>query len=157
MALHDAVVINCKNGATTENQGEGVKYICLRVHVDDCVCVIWLDITTLHWWSEKVMVYYIILLLLLLLLKPARQAQVGKTKCFVNWTENWRNHNSGNNQRLTAPLNPSSYPMSITVKRRSFHIRTMGQQETPCKLERNTPSYNKLQWMRCVRSVGCRT
>ena len=26
MPLHDAVGINCKEGATTENQGSGVKY-----------------------------------------------------------------------------------------------------------------------------------
>ena len=28
MPLHDAVGINCKKGATTENQGSGVKYMC---------------------------------------------------------------------------------------------------------------------------------
>ena len=27
MPLHDAVGINCKKGATAENQGSGVKYI----------------------------------------------------------------------------------------------------------------------------------
>ena len=27
VSLHDAVTINCKNGATTENQGSGVKYM----------------------------------------------------------------------------------------------------------------------------------
>ena len=27
MPLHDAVGINCKNGATTENQGADVKYM----------------------------------------------------------------------------------------------------------------------------------
>ena len=27
MPLHDEVGINCKNGATTENQGSAVKYI----------------------------------------------------------------------------------------------------------------------------------
>ena len=27
MPLHDAVVINCKNGATTENQDSAVKYM----------------------------------------------------------------------------------------------------------------------------------
>ena len=27
MPLHDAVGINCKNGATAENQGSGVKYM----------------------------------------------------------------------------------------------------------------------------------
>ena len=31
MPLHDAIGINCKNGATTENKG---------AYVDDCVCVI---------------------------------------------------------------------------------------------------------------------
>ena len=28
MPLHDAVRINCKKGATTENQGPGLKYMC---------------------------------------------------------------------------------------------------------------------------------
>ena len=27
MTLHNAVGLNCKNGATTENQGAGVKHI----------------------------------------------------------------------------------------------------------------------------------
>ena len=27
MSLHDAVGMNCKKGATTENQGSGVKYM----------------------------------------------------------------------------------------------------------------------------------
>ena len=27
MPLHDAVMINCKKGATTENHGSGVKYM----------------------------------------------------------------------------------------------------------------------------------
>ena len=27
MLLHDAVGINCEKGATTENQGSGVKYL----------------------------------------------------------------------------------------------------------------------------------
>ena len=39
MPLHDAVGINCKKGATTENQGPDVKYM-------DWVCVISLDMTT---------------------------------------------------------------------------------------------------------------
>ena len=40
MPLHDAVGINCKNGATTENQGSGVKYMGSGVYLDDCVCVL---------------------------------------------------------------------------------------------------------------------
>ena len=39
MPLHDAVGINCKKGATTENQGSGVKYMRLGVYLDDCACV----------------------------------------------------------------------------------------------------------------------
>ena len=38
--LHDAVGINSKNGATTENQGSGVKYMGYWVYLDDCVCVL---------------------------------------------------------------------------------------------------------------------
>ena len=40
MPLHDAVGINCKKGATTENQGLGVEYMGYRVYLDDCVCVL---------------------------------------------------------------------------------------------------------------------
>ena len=39
MPLHDAVGINCKKGATTENQGSGFKYMCKGVYLNDCVCV----------------------------------------------------------------------------------------------------------------------
>ena len=39
-------------------------------------------------------------------------------------TENWRAPTQGSNQRLTAPLNPSSIPVSNTVLGRSFHNRT---------------------------------
>ena len=41
MPLHDAVGINCKKGATTANQGSGVKYIwakgCILMTVFVCV------------------------------------------------------------------------------------------------------------------------
>ena len=40
MPLHDVVEINCKKGAATENQGSGVKYMCLGVYLDACVCVL---------------------------------------------------------------------------------------------------------------------
>ena len=40
MPLHDAVGINCKNGATTENPGSGVKYMGKGVYLDYCVCVL---------------------------------------------------------------------------------------------------------------------
>ena len=39
MPLHDAAGINCKKGATTENQGADIKYMGYGVYVDDCVCV----------------------------------------------------------------------------------------------------------------------
>ena len=42
MSLHDAVGINRKKGATTENQGSGVKYMGYGVYLDDCVCVFYL-------------------------------------------------------------------------------------------------------------------
>ena len=45
MPLHDTFGINCKKGATTENEGTDVKYMGQRVYVDDCVCVCYL---TLH-------------------------------------------------------------------------------------------------------------
>ena len=31
MPLHDAVGINCKKGAATENQGASVKFVCLMI------------------------------------------------------------------------------------------------------------------------------
>ena len=37
MPLYDAVGINCKKGATTENEGADVQYMGLGVYVDDCV------------------------------------------------------------------------------------------------------------------------
>ena len=40
MPLHDAVGINCKKGAATENQGSGGKYMGKGVYLDDCVCVL---------------------------------------------------------------------------------------------------------------------
>ena len=40
MPLHDAVGINCKDGATTENHGTDVKYMGQGVYVDDWVCVL---------------------------------------------------------------------------------------------------------------------
>ena len=40
MPLHDAIGINCKEGASTKNQGSGVKYMWLGVYLDDCVCVL---------------------------------------------------------------------------------------------------------------------
>ena len=46
MPLYDAVGMNCKKSAITENQGVGVKYMGKGVYVDDCVCVIRLDLIT---------------------------------------------------------------------------------------------------------------
>ena len=40
MPLHDAVGINCKKGATTENQDSDVNYMGLGMYLDDCVCVL---------------------------------------------------------------------------------------------------------------------
>ena len=40
MPLHDAVGINRKKGATTENQGSGAKDMGSGVYLNDCVCVL---------------------------------------------------------------------------------------------------------------------
>ena len=40
MTLHYAVGINCKKGATTENQNSAVKYMGYGVYLDECVCVL---------------------------------------------------------------------------------------------------------------------
>ena len=38
MPLHDAVRINCKKGAPTENQSADIKYMGYGEHIDHCVC-----------------------------------------------------------------------------------------------------------------------
>ena len=38
MSLYDVVGINCEKGATTENQGAGVKCQAKGCMFDDCVC-----------------------------------------------------------------------------------------------------------------------
>ena len=40
MPLHDAVGINCKKGATTENRDSAVECMGWGVYLDDCVCVL---------------------------------------------------------------------------------------------------------------------
>ena len=40
MPLHDAVGVNCKKGASTENQGSGVKYMGKGGYLDDCLWVL---------------------------------------------------------------------------------------------------------------------
>ena len=63
MPLHDAVGINCKKGATTKNQGSGVKYMSYKGCVLMPVCVFYrLDMTTpsCSWCREKV-IWYILL------------------------------------------------------------------------------------------------
>ena len=72
-------------------------------------------------WGPLVVDRLLLLLLLLLsLLKPAAQAQEGKIKLFINCFRNPttpaprktdENITQGSNQRLTAPLNPSSVPV----------------------------------------------
>ena len=42
MPLHDVVGINCKKGATTENQGSAVKYIWAKGCILMSVCVFYL-------------------------------------------------------------------------------------------------------------------
>ena len=59
MPLPCAVGINCKNGinywkSRPRCQVYGLRGVCWWL----CVYIIWLDMTTSPWWSEKVMVYY---------------------------------------------------------------------------------------------------
>ena len=57
MLFHDAVGINCKKGATTENLGAGVKYMGVGV----CwllASVIALNMTTHPRWRENLVVYF---------------------------------------------------------------------------------------------------
>ena len=99
-----------------------------------------------------------------LLLKPAAQAQVEKTKLFINCfrnptstcaAENWKNE-----------LREATYCLSWIdcslkpIKR--FGVKhsvgkvipntSLGRQETPCKLRSSTHWYFKLKWMWCSRS-----
>ena len=66
MPLHDAVGINCKKGATTENQGSAVKYMGKGVYLDDCVCV-FSDLTLLPLLGVGRKSWYIILFFQMLL------------------------------------------------------------------------------------------
>ena len=102
MSLHDAVGINCKNSATTENKGSGAKY--------NCVCVYyltWHDYPSLvEGESHGILVFFII--------KTTSTAQVGKTELFIYWFRNYKapaprkteKQTQGSDQRLTAPINP---------------------------------------------------
>ena len=66
MPIHDAVGINCKNGATTENQGawssiwaKGQVYGLRGTPPPRRGSQVYgLDMTTPPWWREKVVVYY---------------------------------------------------------------------------------------------------
>ena len=40
MPLHDTVGMNCKKGATTENQGAGVKLVCIWAKAKGCMLMI---------------------------------------------------------------------------------------------------------------------
>ena len=64
---------------------------------------------------EGILLRWLLLLLLLLLLKPAAHAQVGKTPRAPAPQKTEDNTTQGSNQRLTAPLKPSSVPVSNTV------------------------------------------
>ena len=57
MPLHDAVGINCKSGQLQNTKAQ-MSSIWAKVCMLMTVCVIGLDMTTPHWWREKVMVYY---------------------------------------------------------------------------------------------------
>ena len=59
MPLHNAVGINCKKGATIlKIEGQVSSIWAKGCMLYDCMCVIWLDMTTPSWRREKVMVYY---------------------------------------------------------------------------------------------------
>ena len=84
------------------------------------------------------------LLLLLLLLKPAAHAQVGKTQLFINCFRNLQkteeNTTQRSNQRLTAPWNLSSVPVSnVHSVGEVIPESNMRRKERPSKLERSTP------------------
>ena len=70
MQLHDAVGINCNKGATTENQGAGVKFMAKGCMLDDCMCVIWFDMTLPSWWrgGRKSRYYYIIIIIIIIII-----------------------------------------------------------------------------------------
>ena len=61
MPLHDVVGINCKKGATTENQGSAIKYMAKGVYLDDCVCIL-SDLTLLPLIGVERKSWYIIIL-----------------------------------------------------------------------------------------------
>ena len=104
------------------------NYPCYLSQVYDCVCVIWLDMTTPPWWRAKVMVYYYYLLKYsakLLLLKDFGSARLGESDIHT-----------------ISPKTPTAQYQSIDKKIRSIknhwpcswnppvpHHRTRGQQD----------------------------
>ena len=156
MPLHDAVGINCKKGTrtTTENQGSGIS-IWAKGWILMTVCVL-SDLTWLPLLGGGRKSWYIFLLL-----RPAEQANVGKTKLFINCfcnpastcaTKNCTKHNSGKQPRVDYThehIQRSGIKHSVG---KVIPHSNLGQQETPCKLGRSTPRYFKLQWMSCGRS-----
>ena len=89
----------------------------------------------------------------ILLLKPAAQAQVGKTKlsinCFRNSTstcdtENWRKHNLRKQPTVDCSLEPIQRSGVEHSVGRVIPHSNPGWQKTPCQLGRSTPWYFKL-------------
>ena len=72
-------------------------------------------------------------------------------------TKTEENTTQESNQRLTAPLNPSSVPVSNTVLEGHFIHLNLSWQERPSKLGRSTPRYFKLQWISCAAARVCWT
>ena len=86
----------------------------------------YLQIKHLRMWKPRFFTF------LLLQLKPSAQAQGGKQSLKNAFAtpqaslprKTQENTTQGSNQRLAAPFNHSSVPVSNTVLGRSFHIRT---------------------------------
>ena len=100
-------------------------------------------------------------IIIILLLKPPAQAQVWKTKLFINCfrnhtstcaTENWRKHNSGEQPTVDCPLEPIQRSGVKNSVGKVISQSNLSRQERPSKLGRSTPSYFKLQWMSSGRS-----
>ena len=61
MPLHDTVRVNGERAKLVKIKVEVLRVSAKGCMVYNCLCVIWLDMTTAPWQSEKVMAYYICL------------------------------------------------------------------------------------------------
>ena len=67
MLLYDAVGVYCNMDATTDIKAQVLSIWAKGCMLDNCTCIILLDMTTSRLWTKKVVAYYYIFTVLTLL------------------------------------------------------------------------------------------